>query len=148
MYFQRFIHFAVNSLFAVIDAEMVKGFVLEGAKKVKLYVEATRTDLDDKIVLPCLQLVLTALQIPGENGKVDIDGELKKLFNALGDLKDLFVDAGLDYIEDYVSKTENTMDDQVVLPMCRIIREVLNVPDNDSGDIMVEQDDSKEGEKE
>ena len=41
------------------------------------------------------------------------------------------IDKILDFVEDAVAKSETTMDDVIVLPMCKIIREALNVPDND-----------------
>ena len=42
-----------------------------------------------------------------------------------------WVDAGLDYIEDVVAKSESTLDDAVVLPICKLIRDAFGVPDND-----------------
>lgn len=42
-----------------------------------------------------------------------------------------FVDAGLDAIEDAVTKSENTIDDKVVLPMCKLIRNTFDIPDDD-----------------
>ena len=41
------------------------------------------------------------------------------------------IDKILDFVEDAVAKSETTMDDVIVLPMCKVIREALNVPDND-----------------
>lgn len=41
------------------------------------------------------------------------------------------VDAFLDLIEDAVENSENKVDDAVVLPICKRIRETFNVPDND-----------------
>jgi hypothetical protein len=38
---------------------------------------------------------------------------------------------GLDIIEDKVMASPSTTDDMIVLPVCRIIREALSVPDND-----------------
>lgn len=43
----------------------------------------------------------------------------------------MFVDAGLDAIEDAVEKSENQVDDKLVLPMCKIIRSTFGIPDND-----------------
>lgn len=40
-------------------------------------------------------------------------------------------DGLLDIIEDAVVKSENTMDDAIVLPICDQIRRALDVPDND-----------------
>ena len=42
------------------------------------------------------------------------------------------VDAMLDKIEDSVSGSKNKVDDMIVLPLCKTIREALNVPDNDA----------------
>ena len=41
------------------------------------------------------------------------------------------VDGILDIIEDAVEKSENQIDDTIVLPVCRQVREVFNVPDDD-----------------
>lgn len=42
-----------------------------------------------------------------------------------------FMDKILDAIEDAVAKSENTVDDAVVLPLVNMIREAFNIPDND-----------------
>jgi hypothetical protein len=41
------------------------------------------------------------------------------------------VDGLLDIIEDAVAASENKVDDQVVLPMCKLIRTTFNIPDED-----------------
>ena len=41
------------------------------------------------------------------------------------------LDGQLDTIEDAVGKTENTVDDIVVLGICQQIRRAFDVPDND-----------------
>ena len=43
----------------------------------------------------------------------------------------LIVDTILDYIEDKVLGSASTVDDALVLPVCELLRSVLNVPDND-----------------
>jgi hypothetical protein len=42
-----------------------------------------------------------------------------------------WIDMGLDIIEDKVEASESTTDDMIVLPICKIVREALSVPDND-----------------
>ena len=42
-----------------------------------------------------------------------------------------FIDAGLDAIEDTVADSSNTIDDALVLPLCKRLRTALDVPDND-----------------
>lgn len=37
----------------------------------------------------------------------------------------------LDMIEDVVTKSENDIDDQIVLPLCALIRSSFDIPDND-----------------
>ena len=54
-----------------------------------------------------------------------------KLFNILGSQKNVFIDGGLDWIEDKVEASVNKVDDAAVLPMCNLIRTVLRVPDDD-----------------
>lgn len=41
------------------------------------------------------------------------------------------VDKALDHIEEVVQKSDNTYDDKVILPVCKMIRETFNIPDND-----------------
>jgi hypothetical protein len=54
------------------------------------------------------------------------------LLNILSnDVMKLAVDKMLDFVEDYVTDTTNKVDDALVLPLCRRIRETFDVPDND-----------------
>ena len=129
--FQQFLMFMVNGLFALLTPEKIRGFILEGSNRVVDLIKSTETTADDKLILPAVNLVLAALEIPGENGQIDVDSELKKLFRALGDYTKVFIDAGLDYIEDMVLESKTKIDDMAILPMCQIARDVLNVPDND-----------------
>lgn len=128
---QQFAMFAVNALLSVLTPEKVREFIQAGVAKVQEYVRSTPGEVDDALVIPASNLVLAALEIPGPDGQIDINGELKKLFDALGDLKTVFIDAGLDYIEDKVIASENKIDDTVILPACNLVRTVLRVPDND-----------------
>lgn len=41
------------------------------------------------------------------------------------------VDGALDKVEDYVAETPNVIDDTIVLPLCRKIRNTFDIPDND-----------------
>ena len=43
----------------------------------------------------------------------------------------LIVDTILDYLEDKVLGSASKIDDVLVLPICDLLRNVLNVPDND-----------------
>jgi hypothetical protein len=47
------------------------------------------------------------------------------------DLLKQFIDMALDFVEDKVLGTASTIDDAIVLPICNMIREAFNVPDND-----------------
>ena len=42
-----------------------------------------------------------------------------------------FADSALDLIENVVQKSESKIDDQIVLPLCSLIRAAFNIPDND-----------------
>ena len=42
-----------------------------------------------------------------------------------------FADMVLDWAEDMAVKSENTLDDKIVLPLCAKIRETFNIEDND-----------------
>ena len=48
-----------------------------------------------------------------------------------GDDLKKWIDMGLDIIEDKVEATPSPTDDMIVLPICKIVREALSVPDND-----------------
>lgn len=41
------------------------------------------------------------------------------------------LDALLDGVEKAVENSTNEMDDKVILPLCVLIREAFNIPDND-----------------
>lgn len=43
----------------------------------------------------------------------------------------VFMDAGLDAIENLVEGSENKIDDRIVLPICKLIRSTFDIPDND-----------------
>jgi hypothetical protein len=45
-------------------------------------------------------------------------------------LKD-FADMVLDFVENKVAGTKSTVDDMLVLPLCGMIRDAFNIPDND-----------------
>jgi hypothetical protein len=125
-----FVSVAMNALMSVLTPELIRGFIQAGVAKISEHVAATKNKTDD-ILIPALNLVMSALDIPGPDGKIDISSELTKLFFALGAQKNEFIDAGLDWIENNIEATENKIDDMVVLPMCSLVRTVLNVPDND-----------------
>lgn len=42
-----------------------------------------------------------------------------------------WIDNGLDMLENKIAETPNQTDDAVVLPMIGVLRNALNVPDND-----------------
>jgi len=41
------------------------------------------------------------------------------------------IDRLLDVVEDAVEKSENSLDNAMVLPICKLIRDSLDIPDND-----------------
>jgi hypothetical protein len=47
------------------------------------------------------------------------------------DLLKKFVDQVLDFVENYVKGTKSELDDKIVLPLCEVIRNTFDVPDND-----------------
>lgn len=55
---------------------------------------------------------------------------LTDIKNKLGNLAVLGTDAGLDYLEDYIEKSETKADD-ALLPLIATFREVFKIPDND-----------------
>ena len=42
-----------------------------------------------------------------------------------------FADMALDFFEDLVKDSSNTIDDKIVLPICDSIRKAFNIPDDD-----------------
>lgn len=124
---RNLIMFAVNALLAALPKDVIQGFILSGIDAIKKKVTETTTTIDDALIFPSCNLVLAALQIPGD--EIDVSAELNKLFKALGDLTSVFLDAGLDYVEDYF-KQGSTMD-EIAEKACALVRSVLNVPDND-----------------
>jgi hypothetical protein len=57
---------------------------------------------------------------------------LKQIFKAAldGETQRKFVDAVLDAVEAFVKKTDNTLDDEMIVPLIKSIRENFNVPQN------------------
>ncbi len=55
---------------------------------------------------------------------------LKQIFKAAldGETQKKFVDAVLDSVEAFVKKTDNTLDDDMIVPLIKSIRENFNVP--------------------
>lgn len=55
---------------------------------------------------------------------------LKQIFKAAidGETQRKFVDAVLDAVEAFVKKTDNTLDDDMIVPLIKSIRENFNVP--------------------
>lgn len=125
-----FVKLAMEALLSVLTPEKIKGFIQTGIQRIQDYVAKTENKLDDSLI-PATNLVLAALEIPGPNGEIDVSAELNKLFALLGNTKDIFIDAGLDWIENKVIESPMQFDDLTVLPMCSLVRKVLNVPDND-----------------
>lgn len=50
------------------------------------------------------------------------------------DLIKKFIDMLLDFVENFVLGTKSTVDDAIVLPMTDMIRQAMNIPDNDAPD--------------
>ncbi len=125
-----FVTFAINALLSVLTPDKIQGFIAAGSTAVKEYAESTASTVDDLLV-PACSLVLVALDIPGPDGKIDVTGEMKKLFECLKSNKNIFIDAGLDFIEDKVKESPTKLDDVTVLPLCELVRKVLKVPDED-----------------
>lgn len=127
---QIFVSIAMKALMSVLTKETICGFIQAGIDKLQAHVASTENKMDDALI-PATNLVLAALDVPGPDGEIDISNEFMKLFNLLGEQKNIFLDAGLDWIENKVEASETKVDDMIVLPMCKLVREVLKVPDDD-----------------
>ncbi len=42
-----------------------------------------------------------------------------------------WIDKGLDMVEDKVEASPNTVDDIIVLPLCKMVRDTFSIPDDD-----------------
>lgn len=125
---KQFIQLCVNALLTVLSKETIHGFIDAGLDALQKMAAETATKVDDEVIVPACNLVRAALAMPGN---VDVESELKKLFAAIDKNYKVFIDAGLDYVEDKVAESTTELDDITVLPVCNMIRNVLNVPDND-----------------
>jgi hypothetical protein len=122
------IMFAVNALFAALPADAVKTFIRQGVGAIQAYVRATENKVDD-LVIPASNLLLAAVDIPGPDGKIDVTSELLKFFSHAKGLKNVFLDAGLDAVEDFFD--QGSAKDQIAEKAAGLVRAVLNVPDDD-----------------
>ncbi len=43
-----------------------------------------------------------------------------------------FIDQFLDFIENYVLGTKSKLDDDIVLPICEMLRKTMGIPDDDA----------------
>ena len=50
------------------------------------------------------------------------------------DLLKKFIDLVLDFIENTVAKSDTKVDDEILIPICNLLRATFNVPDNDTPD--------------
>ena len=91
----------ISMLFSVLTPDLIKKFCQKLGDKLGELVAGTETDWDDKI----LDFFLT------EEGP-------KRLADML-----------LDFCEEYVIDTENTIDDAIVLPLCNMLRQALSIPE-------------------
>ena len=51
------------------------------------------------------------------------------------ELLTLFADKVLDFAEDYVLGTKSELDDRIILPLCNMLRNTFDIPDNDEIDL-------------
>ena len=50
------------------------------------------------------------------------------------DLLKKFIDMVLDFVENTVAKSDTKVDDEILIPLCNLLRATFNVPDNDTPD--------------
>lgn len=95
---------AIKIIMGILSPELIAGLWANLKAKVTEYVVGTENTIDDFVW---------------------------NLLKGGGPEMVLIVDAILDYIEDKVIGSASTIDDALVLPVCDLLRSVLNVPDND-----------------
>ena len=50
------------------------------------------------------------------------------------DLLKKFIDLVLDFVENTVANSDTKVDDEIIVPICNLLRATFNVPDNDTPD--------------
>jgi len=97
------------------------------------FVLGTKSQIDDALVLPLCKMIR-------ETYDMHEYGDVKELLAAVsqamvevlsGERLKLFCDMLLDHVENYVMGTGSTIDDAMVLPLCNMIRNTFDIPDND-----------------
>lgn len=129
----------VQLLLSVLSPERLKDFADTALDFIKEKVLGTASTIDDRIVLPICDMIREAFVIPDDNVKEKM--EVKK--NLIGMLIPLllssltpplikdFADTALDFIEEKVLGTASKIDDALVLPVCNMIRNAFEIPDDD-----------------
>lgn len=71
-----------------------------------------------------------------------LDAALEAIKEAMGeeDLKEL-ADMLVDWVEERVEASENTLDDALVLPACALLRKAFDIPEYDDADLEEVEDD-------
>jgi hypothetical protein len=71
-----------------------------------------------------------------------LDAALEAIKETMGeeDLRE-FADMIIDWVEERVEASENTIDDALVLPACALVRKAFGIPDNDEVEEVEEEDD-------
>ena len=79
------------------------------------------------------KIVAQAARKEGKEMKAKLLTMLVQLLMSLlsPDLIKKFMDMVLDFVEDFVLGTASDVDDKLVLPICGMIRDAFDIPDND-----------------
>lgn len=117
----------------IMDVETIKhfaGLMLNFAEK---YVLGTASKVDDNIVLPICDMIRDTYSLKDYGDQKELLVALSEAMMSVLDSFQLKVwcDMVLDYAENYVLKTDSSIDDALILPLCGYIRKIFDIPDND-----------------
>lgn len=127
----------LGQLFSLITPDLIKKVVSAGLDTIDELVVKSTTTIDDSLVIPIIALIRKSLEVGGNDPTVAPQSNM--ILTMLGhllilitpDMVKRLVDAGLDVIEDEITKTTNAIDDTVLMPIIKLIRVAFDIPDND-----------------
>lgn len=87
--------------------------------------------LSPELVIKLFGYVKDRIETAVQESDTKIDDFIWNLITGSVDELKIVADTILDFCEDYVLGTASNIDDALVLPICKTIRDALDIPDND-----------------
>lgn len=113
----------------VMKAEELKMMVMMLITFIREKVAGTASTVDDMIVLPLMEAAEKMVEMGNTN--LALEYLIVAIGEFTGDLIKELADKILDLIENKIEDTKNKFDDIMLLPICKVIRAVADIPDND-----------------